>query len=231
MTKVLLVCGPWGGGTTAVAGLLHHMGAIGFGPFFATFDDRTPNSYEFMAFRETVLSLISEKPLSLRDGASDRAGDALQRFRSRMENQEFGPYDSKRDTIFLKYPGSALLIPEICETFDTRLIYVVRSPDDIERTQQRRHWNQIYGREATATIYNHMFKVLVEESYPTMIVRYSELLASPKQIARALASFSEMMVGSKRLADAAGFIRWPVAESSDAHHSDGAPRRSGRAGV
>jgi hypothetical protein len=188
------------------------MGVIGFGPFFGTFDDRTPNSYEFIAFRETMLSLITEKPLALRDGASERARDALQRFRSRMEDQEFGPYDSKRDAVFLKYPGSALLIPEICETFDTRLIYVTRASDDVDRTQRRRGWEHLFGRESTATIYDRMFEVLVEESYPTMIVRFSELLAAPKQVARAIASFGELMVGSKRLADAAAFIRLPAAE-------------------
>jgi hypothetical protein len=42
--KLLLVCGPFGSGTTAVAGLLARLGAIGFGPYYQPADERTPTA-------------------------------------------------------------------------------------------------------------------------------------------------------------------------------------------
>jgi hypothetical protein len=216
MTKLLLVCGPWGSGTTAVAGVLRGMGAVGFGPYHKTTDSRTPNSFELVPFRSTVLSLIREVPLSFRDGAAERAADALQQFHTRMEDREFGPYDSERDRILLKCPASAPLISQICHTFDTRLIYVVRPFGEIERSQRRRRWPAYYGRAGARAIYDCMFNVLVEESYPTMMVQYADLLAAPGKVARGLASFGDLIVDSERISVAANFVRQPVDGSTPA---------------
>ena len=59
--RAVLVCGPWGSGTTAVAGLLERLGAVGFGPYFHTNDPRTPNAYEFLPFRALITRFASEK--------------------------------------------------------------------------------------------------------------------------------------------------------------------------
>ena len=64
--KLLLVCGPFGSGTTAVAGLLANMGAVGPCPYHRTNDPRTPNSYELVAFRELVVALVSEETMLLK---------------------------------------------------------------------------------------------------------------------------------------------------------------------
>ena len=113
--KLLLVCGPWGSGTTAVAGLLERLGAVGFGRYFHTRDPRTPNSYEFLPFRELVARFASESTVSLRDGVAEEVQAALRDFRRRIERHEFGPYDSATSPpIFLKYPLSALVVPQIC---------------------------------------------------------------------------------------------------------------------
>ena len=59
--KVLLICGPYGSGTSAVAGMLANLGAMGLGPYWQTNDPRTPDSYELLAFKEMLLELISEE--------------------------------------------------------------------------------------------------------------------------------------------------------------------------
>jgi hypothetical protein len=119
---------------STVAGLLANMGAIGFHPYFRTFDPRTPNSYESGAFREVVLRLISENTMSFKPGASIES--ALLEFHN--EIVKLVPSGERRP-IFLKQPASALIIPQICQVFDTKLIYVLRSMKDIKATHRRRN--------------------------------------------------------------------------------------------
>ena len=56
-----------------------------------------------------------------------------------------------------------------------------------------------------------MFDVLIEEAHPTMIVRYSELLAQPRKITDDLAMFCELTVDPVQLSAAADFVRQSVA--------------------
>src|SRR5258708_8194029 len=134
--KLLLVCGPFGSGTTAIAGLLARLGAIGFGPYYQPTDARTPNSHELIAFRELILTLASQETTTLLPGAN--AKTALDQFRDRIANQELCPYDSDAGIpIFLKHPLAALIIPQICAPFATRLIYLVRPVRTIELSRLR----------------------------------------------------------------------------------------------
>jgi hypothetical protein len=91
--KLILVCGPFGSGTTAVAGLLARLGSIGFGPYYRPTDELTPDSHELVAFRDLILTLASEETTTLLPGAAIKT--ALERFRARIANQELGPYDDK----------------------------------------------------------------------------------------------------------------------------------------
>ena len=208
--KLVLVCGPWGSGTSAVAGLLQRIGALGLQPYFMTKDPHTPNSYESIPFRQTVLRYANLPTLSLiprKPGAVQTGLRALQR---RIEKQEFGPYDlHSNKPIFLKFPLSALMIPQICEVFDTKLIYVMRALEDIERTRTRRNWLSYYGAQGAAVIYGHMSAALKNHAYPTMQVDYSDLLASPTVNAKKIAQFSGLDPSSVQLRHAVGSVMSP----------------------
>jgi hypothetical protein len=206
--KLLLVCGPFGSGTTAVAGLLARLGAIGFGPYFRPADDLTPDSHELIAFRDLLLTLASEQTTTLRSGIDVKA--TLGKFRDQIANQEFGPYDNNSETpIFLKHPLAALIIPQICAAFETRLIYLVRPMRDIELSRKRRKWGAQYGVKAAGIIYSQMFNALINNSFPTTIVRYSELINSPMEHTRKLAAFAGLKCNSDVMREAATFVRSP----------------------
>jgi hypothetical protein len=206
--KLLLVCGPFGSGTTAVAGLLARLGAVGFGPYYQPADQLTPNSHELIAFRELLLTLASEETTTLLAGADVKA--VLDKFRGRVANQEFGRYDSNAGIpIFLKHPLAALIIPQICATFETRLIYLVRPVRDIEASRRRRNWGAQYGAKAAGIIYSHMFNALINHSFPTTIVRYAELVNSPLDHARKLAAFAGLKSDVDVMREAAAFVRSP----------------------
>src|SRR5260370_22551001 len=125
--KLLLVCGPWCSGTTAVAGLLDHLGAVGFGPYFEINDAQRPNSSEFVAFKDALRAFISPSTLSLAPNSEQEFESRLRLLRARIQNQEFGAYDAASSRpMFLKHPLSAFVIPQIYNVFETKLIYVLR---------------------------------------------------------------------------------------------------------
>jgi hypothetical protein len=54
-----------------------------------------------------------------------------------------------------------------------------------------------------------MFRELVEHVYPTMILRYDELLKSPAKIAQELVQFAELGASPAEIRTAAAFIDSP----------------------
>ena len=204
--KLLLVCGPWGSGTTAVAGLMQRLGISGLEPYFETRDERTQNSYESILFRDVMVGLVNEETLSLRSGADSMVDSELSKFRDQLPDVAATTVQA-RHPIFLKHPLSAMFLPQICRLFDSRLIYVVRPIADIEETRRRRDWRPEFGARGAEIIYSHMFQTFVEYEFPTIIVRYSELLASPEQHARTLSEFADLPSDQAAIKRAAAFIK------------------------
>lgn len=205
--KLIFVCGPWSSGTTAVSGMLDALGLDGCGPFFRTNDVRTPNSFESQAFRAVVDSVFSEETLQPKVSAQ-AARAALVDFRASLLATHGPQPAAEGPRIFLKYPLASLLIPQICQVFDTRLVYVLRPLREIEATRTRRNWTPNLGAAGAATIYSRMFDNLLNLPHPTLIVRYPELLADPEAHARRLADFAGTVQPSdQRLQATAAFIR------------------------
>ena len=215
LVKVILICGPWGSGTSVVAGLLERMGAFGLGPYFETDDPKTANSYESIPFREIIrngLGYPSQPGLSFTPPVPGAVQSGLRSLQSRIKQQEFGPYDLlSSKPIFLKYPLSAFVISQICEVFDTKLIYVMRPLEDIEQTRLRRNWEPYYGAEGAALIYEEMSAAMKHHSYPTMKIDYKDLLASPMVHASDIAQFVGLDLSPAELRHAVDFVRKPDA--------------------
>lgn len=204
--KLILICGPWSSGTTAVAGMLDQLGLNGLAPYFQTNDERTKNSFESLAFREVIDRLASEQTLELK---VDRpaAVPALEEFREKLVAD--GAEGENQAPIFLKYPLSALLIPQIAKVFETRLVYVLRPMQDIEATRKRRGWTPNLGAAGAQALYSKMFQVLVDLPIPTLIVRYPELLATRRRHAQQLAAFCGIKADKERITAAAQSVRKP----------------------
>lgn len=207
--KVVLTCGPWGSGTTAVAGLLARIGAYDFDPYFhfTTNDPDTPDSHEFMPFRDIILQYADQPTVALKPAPPGAVKASLLALRQQIERQQFGRYDIRRSRwISLKYPLSALLIPEICEVFETKLVYVMRPLEQIERSRLRRNWPPYFGAMGAEVIYGIMSEVRKHYAYPTMTVEYAALLAAPLHHARQFARFVGLAPTRAELRQAAAFV-------------------------
>jgi len=127
----------------------------------------------------------------------------LASFHARLE-EEFGAGPTP---VFLKYPLSALLLPEICREFAPQLVYVLRPLAEIEATRQRRGWSEQFGARGAGLLYPRMFEALVELPYPTHLLRYAELLADPAAQAGRLARFCGLDSDAAAIERAAAVVR------------------------
>jgi hypothetical protein len=187
--------------------MLAALGAEGFGPYYATSDPRTQNSYEFNAFREIILRHASEGRVALKPNTPP-ARSALRLLHRRIEQQEFGSYEVGGTVpVFFKYPLSALLIPEICETFDTHLVYVIRPLEDIEHTRQRRGWGWQFGGVGAEILYKAMHRAAPLQSHPILEVDFPALLLNRAHHARELAHFAGLMPSVESLQAAVDSVR------------------------
>ena len=193
--KLLLVCGSWSSGTTAVSGMLHAMDIPSVPPYFTTRDERTKVTYESMLFRNTLRELINEEGLKV-TADHKKIIEALHAFKLKLE-EYFKDRQEETIQVFMKDPLAAFILPEICSVFQTQLIYVLRPLKDIEETRKRRMWFDHLGEKGAKVVYSKLFSVMLNYSIPTMIIKYPELIKAPKVIAGALAQFCKIKDASK----------------------------------
>ena len=186
--KLFLVCGPWGSGSSAVAGFLANAGLYAPGPYHEIPDPLTSDTYEMDDFRITIAPFVSEPDLH-KVGDSLALVDALNKFITKhfLNNSE-----NNNSSIMLKHPTSAFILPELSEVFDLRIILVLRKLDDIEKTRIRRGWPSFFGEEGAKVIYANVFNFLIESSISCYLLRYSDLLKNPVNVLKSISEFVEI---------------------------------------
>jgi hypothetical protein len=206
--KLLLIAGPWGSGTTAVAGLVERLGVAGFGPYFQSYDERTPNTYELLPFRELIRRYVTIPTLSYDPGRLAELEKDLLAFRHQIERQQFGAYDpAGGQPIFLKYPPSALVLPQLCRVFDTRMISIMRPLSQIEQTRLRRDWPPVFGKMGAIVLYRHLSKAAGARLCPNMRANYSEVIGAPLQFVRRVVEFASLHADAQQMERAAAFVK------------------------
>ena len=193
-TPLLLVCGPWSGGTSATAGVLAALGVNAPGPYVDISDPRTPQTFEMQTFQVLLKSLVSEQTLE-RLVSSSQILKALTDFRDGVLADALLQADmDMQRPVMLKHALAAFILPEMCQVFDVRLVVVTRPVAEVESTRVRRGWPEQYGSFGASQIYGHVFSYVVNAQLPYHIVRYPELLAEPNRVIDSLASFTGLDV-------------------------------------
>ncbi|WP_053076514.1 hypothetical protein [Caenimonas sp. SL110] len=207
---LVLVCGPWSSGTSAVAGMLANAGLPAPGPYVAVNDPRTPATYEMKAFQATLKGLASEETMKL-TASPEEIVQALRKFRDgplRDALAAAGPQAAHRP-VMLKHALTSLMLPQISEVFDMRLIAVVRPVEAIEATRIRRQWRANLGAAGARIVYREVFGHIVRAATPFMVLRYSEVLAQPGASLDAMAAFCGMTIDEASRAKAIAFVSRP----------------------
>ena len=200
--KLHLVSGPWGSGTTATIQVLKECGGQVPGPFFQTNDAKTPNCYEMQLFRLTVMQMVDE--ISLTEKLPRE--EILERLRYFGKSVlSSGTLDPDLPFI-LKLPSSAMLLPEICHVFDTKLIICLRSLNAIEQTRVRRQWPSQYGKAVAEILYGRLFTHIINSGTEFKLIRYSDLTSKTAESVRELAQFCELRPTETQIQHASSII-------------------------
>src|SRR5690606_11321890 len=189
---LILVSGPWGSGTSAVTGMLAKIGLWAPGPYLRLKDVRTENTFEMIAFRELLMKFVSEKSL-VRQMESDDIVKMLVEFRDKTLKESHSRIgNGKQVPLLLKHPLAALLLPEIQKVFDLRIVGVLRTLEDIEKTRSRRNWHPMAGKQGGEKIYTELFNHIVHNDVPFIVIRYSDVIKKPESVLNQLASFCSL---------------------------------------
>ncbi|MEN9316993.1 MAG: hypothetical protein RIS35_3386 [Pseudomonadota bacterium] len=205
--KLVLVCGPWSSGTSAMAGFLAKAGLFAPGPYFRVNDPRTPETYEMLAFREVMLRLGSEqalKPLVDRKTVIAMLEEFARGPLAAALRQAGHPPTTP---VLLKHGLPAMFLREFAEVFDLRVIGVLRPLKAIEATRKRRKWQASFGRAGAITIYTKLMQHLVDSATPFRLVRYSDLMERPAEVLEELESFCGLTVDAEARDSALAFVR------------------------
>lgn len=202
---LVLVCGPWSSGSSAVAGLLAKAGLQAPGPYVKVNDPRTTATFEMQAFRQVLNSLASEQTLQ-RTVPADQALQALKHFRdvcllpAVRSGQGSAP-------AMLKHGLAMLFLDELAALFDLRIVGVLRPLQAIEATRMRRGWHAGLGQRGAQVLYQALFAHVVSAATPFHLLRYPELISQPGAEIDALLAFCGVSPTVQQRDDALGFIR------------------------
>jgi len=208
--KVIFIAGSWGSGTTAVIGALDSLGVPTLGPHLQSKDPKTKNTFELRPFRNLVHRYVDELSLKHKDNYRDEFVPALQQFQTRLENKAFpNQPDTTKQLLALKMPLASLCLPEICSTFDTRLIVVHRPLDEIDASRLRRNWEPRYGASGAQQIYGHMFNDLIQHQLSFLGISYGDFVNNTRLSLKNIIEYCDIGYLQKNLEKAAAFVRAP----------------------
>ncbi|MBI5040844.1 MAG: hypothetical protein HZB57_06510 [Gammaproteobacteria bacterium] len=203
MNRFIIVLGPWGSGSTAVTGILDHLGAFTCPPHFKTNDPRTPSAYESEMLRNILLRHIDEQALMVSENRLQLVSEIQQWLGGIL--QKAGGDDR---VVVLKHALLSLIMPELVSLLHPKFIIVRRSYTDIERTRVRRQWPPIYGYLGARIIYDRIYSELVANSNLEFLDVYMpDILSHPDQEISRIADFSGLGGDPDCMKNARTFLR------------------------
>jgi hypothetical protein len=211
---VILVCGPWSSGTSAVAGMLANAGLQAPGPYVQVNDPRTNATYEMKAFQGVLRDLASEQTLRKLTPPRE-AFMQLRQFRDEVLSQAISRAPEAQP-LMLKHGLAPLFLQELCALFEVRIVGVLRPLEAIEATRVRRNWLPSFGQQGAEVIYRALFDHLVNANTPFHLVRYPELLAAPAAEFARLTAFCGVSPTYAQRQAALAFVNRPASVQKQA---------------
>lgn len=186
----ILVCGPWGSGTSAITGMLRAAGIDTPGPWHVTDDEKTPETFEWTEYRELLSGFISHSNLK-RIASKESVIQNLTAFKEKHYEHFSNIKENSESPVLLKHALSIPFIPEISKVFEIKIIIVLRSLADIEATRLRRKWSAIHGESGAKYLYGLLFGHVTNNDIPVELIRYNDVLHDPQKALSRLLHFCE----------------------------------------
>jgi hypothetical protein len=203
--KVLLICGPWGSGSSALTGFLANAGFFAPEPYHTVPDPLTPKTFETDAFRLALAPFISESDL-IKTHKSNDIIESLNLFQNVFLLSKNKDLPKEKPFFLLKHPTSIFFLDELFLVFDVHLVCINRSLIDIENTRIRRNWPSCYGKEGASVIYDKFFNYVKDNNKIFLSLSYESLLSKPESILVEVAKFLGVSFSDEEISNAKIFI-------------------------
>jgi len=192
-----VILGLYNSGSTALAGMMHRLGANMGPPFFATSDETSDLNYYEPLDLSNYLRWCWDEPNLVERAAAGLRTASLRLWVEHQERASSAPVGAKHP--FLSLCGRELLAgwgP------DTRLIWSYRDLDESIRGLERRRWHP--GREAAIQLRLWNSLCEFERTQPGLVrVNWSDVKLDPAAVARNLAGLVGLQPSQAQLAAAA----------------------------
>ena len=196
--KLLLICGPWGSGSSALTGFLANAGFYAPEPYHSVPDPLTPETFETDAFRLALSPFVSEYDLK-KIGHSHDVVNSLLNFKKDFLDKLQNKLPLDKPFFMLKHPTSAFFLDELLEIFDIKILIVLINYGDIEATRNRRDWPSCFGIEGASVIYNKIFYFLTNNPIKFHSIRYADLITKPAQVLSEISSFLDITLSNDEM--------------------------------
>ena len=208
--KLIFIVGSWGSGTTAVIGALDSIGVPTLGPYFQSSDPKTLNTFELISFRNLINQYVDEPMLKHKDNYLDEFMPALEKYRLELEdNIKPDLQDNPKKVIALKMPLASICLPEICSTFETKIIVVHRTLEEIEASRLRRNWPPLYGALGAKHIYGRVFNDLIQHKLSFLGISYHDFVNNTCESLKKIIKYCEIEYLQENLKNAEKFVKPP----------------------
>jgi len=185
-TEFIFVVGAFSSGTTAVTGMLMNLGAVALGPLSRTNDPRTKTSLESVPLQVLCDDLVSEEVLQIWEGKRLQIVPKLVGFKREVEAVVSKNSSIQGKPIVFKRATTAVFIKEIDLVFKPKFVFVYRDLAEIERSKERRGWDECHGRWGAKIINSHMRSFAASHHEP-FTVHFEDVRSNPRSVAEAMA--------------------------------------------
>ena len=200
--KTIVIIASWSSGSTAVAGYIDKCGAYSCPPHLNTVDERTPNSYEPLAYRNELLNLFDEFTFKEKGGAEN----FVNFFEAWYTAESAKAKKLGLNHIVLKQPLQTFILPYLHQKLSPSFIFVTRPFEEIERTRNRRNWHPVHGSKGAKTIYSTSFNFLNNNSCPFISIPFN-MFRNDNKLRSKMLDFIELSPSKKQIQSAESFLR------------------------
>jgi hypothetical protein len=200
--KTIVIIASWSSGSTAVTGYLDKCGAYSCPPYLNTVDERTPNSYESLAYGKELAKLF--------DGFTfkeiGKSEDFVNFFETWWVNECAKAEKLGFSSIVLKHPIQTFVLPYLKKKLNPSFVFVTRPFDEIENTRIRRNWHPIMGSDGAKHLYSVAFNFLTVSSCPFITIPFNAF-KSDRELRNKMLDFVKLSPSQKQIQSAESFLR------------------------
>ena len=200
--KNIVIIASWSSGSTAVTGYLDKCGAYSCPPHFNTNDERTPNSYEPLAYRNELSKLFDE--FSFQEKGDVR--DFINFFDAWHTSESSKAKKLGLNHIVLKNPLQTFILPYLHQKLNPSFLFVTRPFEEIERTRNRRNWHQVHGSKGAKAIYSSSYQFLINNSCRFISIPFN-MFRNDIRLRSKILDFVELSPSAEQIQNAESFLR------------------------